>query len=556
MLVNSARWLPLLVLAAGCSATLSGPGPDGGPLDASPADASITDAPVSAEGAGTDAAALEAGLPCLTSAPATWNHQTIPSQTGIFRITFAGTPSHANMDGVTGLSAGPATGYDDLAVNVRFSAAGEIDARDGAVYVGPTPPVTYSAGTTYLFRLEVDVPHGLYSAFVTEKGGAEQTIGTQLKFRDAQQGVTALDSLGVLGNQTTNPAASHEVCGAQTSLAASYCGNGVQEGSESCDDGACCDPVGCTLLGAAAVCRPAADACDVAESCDGAGAACPTDVPAADGTACGSGGQCQGGVCAGSGEILRVDFNSQPLDGYTQADLESDFEVAGLTNRAWSNNHDRSFIVGSPAAYSGRSLRGTFLQGIVGGAGAPLNFMLDLLTPYEELYVSYRVKFDTGFDFVKGGKLPGVGGGAHNTGGYPPSSTDPEGFSVRMMWKSGGAMIFYVYHADQPGQYGENFAWKCGGQDCLFKPGTWHTIEQRIVMNTAGQNDGIIQGWFDGTLAVTVSNLRFRDVKTAFSIDAVLWSNFFGGNTSDWAPTKDEQIYFDDFVLSKSPITH
>jgi len=553
-------WLSLITLLAACTVTPRpqrqidiGAGPDAAATDSKVGDSSVGDS-----ASPRDAPAPDVSLHCITSSPTTWQHQPIPSQAGMFRLTFEATPSHDGMDGVTGLSLGPAAAYDDLAANVRFSTAGEIDARDGAAYVGPTPPITYAAGKTYLFRLEVDVTHGLYSAFVTEKGGSEQTIGAQLKFRDTRQGVKALDSLGVLGNSSNDPAAAHVVCGVYATSTSSYCGNGVEEPSEGCDGaGACCDPASCQLLGQSAVCRPAMGPCDLAESCDGGKAACPADKHAPDGTACGSSGTCQQGVCVGGpGEILRVDFNSQALDGYTQTDLESDFNIAGVIKRHWSNNHDRTDIVGSPEAYAGHSLRGKFLKGIVGGAGAPLNCGIDLLQPYEELYISYRVKFHTGFDFVLGGKLPGVGGGAHNTGGNPPSSTDPEGFSVRMMWKTGGAMIFYVYHADQAGQYGDNFTWKCGTQDCVFKPGTWHTVEQRVVMNTAGKKDGIIQGWFDGQLALTRSDLRFRDVKTPFSIDMVLWSNFFGGNTASWAPTKDEWIYFDDFVLSLKPITH
>jgi hypothetical protein len=81
-------------------------------------------------------------------------------------------------------------------------------------------------------------------------------------------------------------------------------------------------------------------------------------------------------------------------------------------------------------------------------------------------------------------------------------------------------------------------------------------ICSRPTSPTAGQKDGIIEGWLDGVKALSKSDLRFRDTQTPFSIDTVLWSNFFGGNTSAWAPTKDEWIYFDDFVLSKSPITH
>jgi len=67
---------------------------------------------------------------------------------------------------------------------------------------------------------------------------------------------------------------------------AAGCGDGIVDAGtgETCDQGpangtpsSCCTDT-CTLRLAGEICRPAAGPCDVAESCDGAGAACPADV--------------------------------------------------------------------------------------------------------------------------------------------------------------------------------------------------------------------------------------------------------------------------------------
>jgi hypothetical protein len=62
-----------------------------------------------------------------------------------------------------------------------------------------------------------------------------------------------------------------------------FCGNGILEGTEQCDEGAangtpgsCCSAT-CTFVSAGTVCRSAAGACDAAESCTGGSAACPSD---------------------------------------------------------------------------------------------------------------------------------------------------------------------------------------------------------------------------------------------------------------------------------------
>jgi hypothetical protein len=72
-------------------------------------------------------------------------------------------------------------------------------------------------------------------------------------------------------------------------------------------------------------------------------------------------------------------------------------------------------------------------------------------------------------------------------------------------------------------------------------------------MNRPGQRDGVVQGWFDGVLALERTNLRFRDVDS-FAIDAFLFSTFFGGSDATWAPAKDERVDFDQFLIGTGSI--
>ena len=248
-------------------------------------------------------------------------------------------------------------------------------------------------------------------------------------------------------------------------------------------------------------------------------------------------------VNGGAGStLLRVDFDGTALGEYSAGAFHSDWPgvdwVIGL-------GAGRAEIVGA-SAYSGRSLRLKYPAGTYGSRAQAIQARIDLPRSYEELHVSYRVRFDEGFDFVRGGKLPGLIGGTANTGGNRPNGSD--GWSGRMMWRRGGDAVQYVYHPDQPGVYGEDFRW---GR--RFEPGQWHTVEHRFVMNTPQSNDGVLQTWFDGRQAVHVDELRFRDVDS-FAIDGFYISTFFGGSDSTWAPEKDEYISFDDFVISTGRI--
>src|SRR5439155_1570248 len=74
-----------------------------------------------------------AAASCVISSGA-WQNVAIPSQAGAFEAQFDAIPTTANMNGVVGLSNGPAADWTNLAAIVRFDSAGTIDARNGGVY--------------------------------------------------------------------------------------------------------------------------------------------------------------------------------------------------------------------------------------------------------------------------------------------------------------------------------------------------------------------------------------------------------------------------------------
>lgn len=59
---------------------------------------------------------------------------------------------------------------------------------------------------------------------------------------------------------------------------------------------------------------------------------------------------------------------------------------------------------------------------------------------FNSMMVSYEVAFDAGFDWVKGGKLPGLRGGLNSTGCSGGNKADGlDCFSSRLMWRKAGA---------------------------------------------------------------------------------------------------------------------
>jgi hypothetical protein len=236
---------------------------------------------------------------------------------------------------------------------------------------------------------------------------------------------------------------------------------------------------------------------------------------------------------------VRVDFERVALGPFTDARLPSTFAGAERSTNGLAQG--RTEIV---ATERGRSLRVRYPAASVGPEEGGAQFMVRFAEGHDELFCSYAVRFAAGFDFVKGGKLPGLVGGSHPTGGHPRD----DGFSARMMWRAGGAPVQYVYHPRQTSTYGVDLAY----EGATFSPGSWHRVEHRIVMNAPGRADGVLQGWFDGRLALDRRDMLLR-LEGSLHIDALYFSTFFGGNDPSWGARRDEVVDFDDFLVSTGP---
>lgn len=163
------------------------------------------------------------------------------------------------------------------------------------------------------------------------------------------------------------------------------------------------------------------------------------------------------------------------------------------------------------------------------------------LPPQDSLTLSYYVRFSENFDFVKGGKLPGLFGGIGNNGGNIPDGTD--GFSTRYMWRKKGYGEIYAYLPTS-----QKHGTSIGRGTWQFVPGKWYHLQQEIILNQPNQQNGLIRVWVDGQKVIEESSLVFRTTKT-LKIDGILFSTFFGGDDSSWATRKDVYADFADFSV-------
>jgi hypothetical protein len=146
---------------------------------------------------------------CSTSSTS-WQNSSFGAQTSSFTFDYDATPNANNIDSVTGLSSGAATGYSSLGVITRFNNSGAIDAvndtgqTSGGNYTSVTA-IPYSSGTSYHFKLTVNPSAHTYSATVTPAGGSTLTLATNYGFRFEQASLSSFNNwtmYSLSGSQT------------------------------------------------------------------------------------------------------------------------------------------------------------------------------------------------------------------------------------------------------------------------------------------------------------------------------------------------------------------
>ncbi len=240
-----------------------------------------------------------------------------------------------------------------------------------------------------------------------------------------------------------------------------------------------------------------------------------------------------------------INFDHTSTGRYSDAAFRKDWHCPD-----WQMGKNLVNVVDGKGAYYGKGLRIHYPRGI-SGCYSPkhcVNWKPELGKRFKKLYYGYRFKFPQGFRFVKGGKLPGIGGGDSNTNGAIPNGAD--GWSVRMMWDKEGKLVQYVYHPDQPGKYGDVMPLAMQQPVTL---GRWHTVQTMVLLNQPGEKNGVIKTWLDGKLVLDRQGMRFRNVDR-LEIDRLLFASFYGGSGPYWAPRQDQYAFIDDVRLSPRPV--
>ncbi len=186
-------------------------------------------------------------------------------------------------------------------------------------------------------------------------------------------------------------------------------------------------------------------------------------------------------------------------------------------------------------------------EDIVGGYGGYANPIS--LENANKVFLEYKVLFPKGFDWVRGGKLPGLYGGKKGCSGGDDAN---DCFSTRMMWRveGRGEMYMYVDKTSQVEDFcsegcipNETYGYSFGRGNFVFKPGKWTTVTQVLVLNSEGSN-GSVQVYIDGILSISVSSVNFKSKALGIAFET-----FFGGHGEKFATPIEQVSYFKGFRL-------
>lgn len=193
-------------------------------------------------------------------------------------------------------------------------------------------------------------------------------------------------------------------------------------------------------------------------------------------------------------------------------------------------------------------LRVTYVGNEVGSKRIVSRF--ELSEAVTEASLSYDVKFEEDFQFVKGGKIHGLGPSNPIAAGDPMK---PSGWSSRIMFFDQGKVASYLYHQRKTEKYGDTHI----DENFKFQNGKFYAVTLYTKINSSAEaNDGEAWIYIDGKRIVGQSNVQFWKAEQELSkISNFMFSTFFGGHEPAWAPKdvngeyKNVHAIFDNFIV-------
>ncbi len=167
-----------------------------------------------------------------------------------------------------------------------------------------------------------------------------------------------------------------------------------------------------------------------------------------------------------------------------------------------------------------------------------------------EATLCYDVKFPEAFQFVRGGKLHGLGPASPVAGGH---DREPHRWSARVNFSGDDSVRTYVYDQTEDVTYGVG---QRPDNGFTFSREQYHAVSMHMKLNDHDEANGFVHIYVDGDRVVSHDNLRIRGTGGEETlIQHFLFSTFHGGSSPQWAPVDEDgeyitvHAYFDNFAV-------
>ncbi len=157
------------------------------------------------------------------------------------------------------------------------------------------------------------------------------------------------------------------------------------------------------------------------------------------------------------------------------------------------------------------------------------------MTDAESACLAYSVYLPKDFDFGGGGILPGLYAGQPLK--LSATSDGKTAVAQRVVWRRGGAGNIY---AQLPG-YDDGGAY-LDQKGIDVATGRWVSVEQEMILNTPGKDDGISRVWIDGDMKHDSRRLEWRK-HGKLKIEGVLADVGYAQPSRVIAPPKNTVVY-------------
>jgi len=183
--------------------------------------------------------------------------------------------------------------------------------------------------------------------------------------------------------------------------------------------------------------------------------------------------------------------------------------------------------------------------------GKPQGGVLKLaegVEPQDRMSLRYYVRFPKGFNFAKGGDMPGLFGGVVDS---EYGAIGSSFIHMRLRWNEKGEIGIVGTFDDESIDTANEF-WS---HTAINADGEWHKIILDVTLNTipSKRMNGLIALYYDGTKIFGSNKVKYRTSEDS-KLEGLYFVSYFGHLSVTEATPSDQFIDFAGFTLNDGPL--